>query len=389
MFLKVQMNKPRWTAAAACCMCMSYSAPARQAETLAQLHDRLAGDNVVLSSDEARQAADLAAQWRLQADQLSPTELARLACVECYVAAAVGDANAALERARTLLEQYPSNRDARAASYVAAVAAGDAQLAYSLAKKLSKDAGDEQRRLASRRRRLLRGVGKPAPVVTLRTADKTSYSVCRRANRVLLIDFWNTNRARTEEIEALRALYREHRDSMHFEMAGVNSDADLAGARAFAKKNGFIWDQCYEGDASPTLQAFRTGDPPWLVLVDAYGNIRATGSASEPGFRYALRAAIAETSGDFKAVTPRTRTGKQPVIAQVEYTPTPKQNTTEQGAGAPSNPEALGKLRQARAFFKTGNRTKAKALFEEIVRDYPGTPEARDAQEYLDSAWPP
>ena len=48
----------------------------------------------------------------------------------------------------------------------------------------------------------------------------------------------------------------------------------------------------------------------------------------------------------------------------------------------------LAKLTQARAFLKAKSRSKAIKLFEEIVRDYPGTREAQEAQEYLDALNP-
>ncbi|MBU0616169.1 MAG: hypothetical protein KKI02_00480, partial [Planctomycetes bacterium] len=54
----------------------------------------------------------------------------------------------------------------------------------------------------------------------------------------------------------------------------------------------------------------------------------------------------------------------------------------------PSNLEARAKLTQARAFLKAKSRSRAIKLFEEIVRDYPGTKEAQEAQEYLDSLNP-
>ena len=85
---------------------------------------------------------------------------------------------------------------------------------------------------------------------------------------------------------------------------------------------------------------------------------------------------------------PRTRDGQQPTRPSAAVEPK-EEKPAAPAAELPSNPEARGKLKLARTYLKTGKRTDAKLLFEEIVRDYPGTQEAEQAQEYLDSIWNP
>jgi len=218
----------------------------------------------------------------------------------------------------------------------------------------------------------------------------TGFRTTRRGDRVLLIDFWNVLQTREDDTsEALRALHEEYQHSLHVDFVGVNADAEaqVPEAKEFAKESGYVWKQRYEyaaTNAPITHQAFRAGTPPWQVLIDTFGYVRAVGSVREPGFQYALRAAIAEARRDFEVVLPRTRDGQQPERASAKIEPKTK-TAVQPERELPSNPDAAAKLTLARTYLKTGKRTDAKRLFEEIVRDFPGTLEAKEAQEYLDS----
>lgn len=363
-------------------------------QTLADLHARLSAENAVISVEEAMDCSERLKQLGLNAEELPPAERAVLGGVEVYIAAALGDAAAALTRARQLLQDFPEDGAARTAAYVAACAAGDAQLASELGTSLAQGAEGEQRRVWAARRRQMREIGKQAPECEIRAGDGSGFHTRRRSNRVLLLDFWTMLRKPDETTsQALRSIYKESRGSRYFEMVGVNADAEsrVAEARAFAGQAGYEWPQVYElasTNAPLTHGAFRAGEPPWQVLIDAYGYVRAVGVATEPGFRYAVRAALAECEGRYAAVPPRTREGEQAQFQRIEIEPSPaKKDAGDQEL--PSNPEAASKLRQARTFLRTGLRTKARELFEEILRDYPESREARDAQEYLDSMGDP
>ena len=372
----------------------AYAQSGAAGKELADLYAGLSRPDTAVSVEEATRCGEKLAQLALKSEDLSPTDRAWLGCVEVYIAAARGDAAAALARAQQLLKDFPEDHDVQVAAYVAACAAGDAQLAYDAGGKLAQGADSEQRRVWSARRRWLRQVGEAAPDVEIRAADGTAFQTQRRNNRVLLIDFWNMLEKPDDTLSALlRTTYKEYRSTVYFDMVGVNADAEgrLADAQAFAKQAGYEWPQAYEKtstNAPITHEAFHAGNPPWLVLIDAYGYVRAAGTATEPGFLYALRAAVAENEGRFAAVLPRTRAGVQAQVAKVEIAAaTDKKDAGDQDL--PSNAEAASKLRQARAFLRTGLKTKAKELLEEIVRDYPGTREAQEAQEYLDTSWSP
>jgi len=361
---------------------------------LKTLHGRIANPGAVLSAAEAQRAADRLAEWGLEPERLSADDRGRLRQVELYIALARGDAARALELARGLLAEQPEDQAALEAAYLSACAAGDAQLATQVLEQLGKTATGQQRRLLSLRRRWVRGVGEKAPDVTIRTEDLTEFSTTRRGERVLLIDFWNVLTPPDEAtMRALRELYGEYRHNLYIEFVGVNADAEsrIAEAQAFAKQNGLVWKQRYEAQAQEapiTHQAFHAGTPPWQVLIDTFGYIRAIGAASEPGFVYAVRAAVAEAQGQYELVMPRTRAGQQAQRGGAAPETREKEEAGDKPAGPlPSNPEALQKLQLARTYLKTGKRTDARRLFEEIVRDFPGTQEAREAQEYLDSIW--
>ncbi len=361
---------------------------------LNKLHERIADPGKVLTAKDARQATNRLAEWKLTPEKLSPEDRARLGRIEVYIALAKGDAKAALERARSLLDESADDAAGCEAAYLAACAAGDAKLGSDMLKKLTKGAKGDRRRRLSQRRRWIRGVGKKAPEVEIRAEDMTAFRTTRRGDRVLLIDFWNVLSTREDDTsESLRALREEYQHSLHVDFVGVNADAEtrVPEAKEFAKESGYVWKQRYEyaaADAPITHQAFRAGKPPWQVLIDTFGYVRSIGSAREPGFQYALRAAIAEARGDYPVVLPRTRDGKQSERASAKIEPQAKKPAQQEGE-LRSDPDAAAKLNLARTYLKTGKRTDAKRLFEEIVRNYPGTLEAKEAREYLDSIWNP
>ncbi len=361
---------------------------------LGKLHDRIADPDTLLTAKDAKQAKNRLAEWKLKPEHLTLEDRTRLRRIEVCITLADGDAKTALQRAQALLDEFPDDSRVLETAYLAACAAGDAKLGSDLLKKLAKGAKGDQRRRISQRRRWMRGVGKQAPEVEIRAEDMTGFRTRRRGERVLLIDFWNVVQTRASDTSAaLRALRKEYQHSRHLDLVGVNADAEarVPEAKAFAKESGYVWKQRYEHaatDARITHQTFHAGKPPWQVLIDTFGYVRAVGSVDEPGFQYALRAAVAEARGDYEIVLPRTRGGTQPERASAKIEPKPKKKSDAGDQELPSNLDARAKLTQARVFLKAKSRSRAMKLFEEIVRDYPGTEEAREAQEYLDSLNP-
>jgi thiol-disulfide isomerase/thioredoxin len=310
---------------------------------------------------------------------------------------AVGDAHLATGYLVELQEQSPDERKTLDAGYLAACASGNAQLGDQMLKQLRRLTGADERRLLAQRRRWLRGVGTPAPEITVTTEDGTAVTPAERDGVVLVIEFWATRFPPSDElVTAFRQVYEVYQKDRKVEFLGVNTDspARVEQAQVFAKSTGYVWSQHYERGTprdKSVRKAFGAGTPPWQVVVGQYGYIRAVGAADEPGFQYALRAAVAEAKRRYDPVLARTRDGKQATpkgtVAETAKRQAPDKKKPSATGELPSNPEAARKLGLARTFLKTGRRTDAKRLFEEVVRDYPGTREAKLAREYLDN-WP-
>lgn len=399
MYAVSVVRKTRLVVFMACGACLTAATAAGQSKAvlseLGKLHDRLAQPENTLSEKDGKQARDRLAEWKLAAEKLSPEHRARLLRVETYVSLALGDARTALEKAGALLDEWPEDQAVFEVAYLAALAGGDAKLGGDTLKKLGKTAKGQKRRAISLRRRQMRGVGRKAPETVIRADDMTEFRTTRRGGRLLFVDLWNLSDKPDEStVAALCGLHAHYENSLHFEMVGVNADdeANAAAAKAFVKDSGYAWPQRYEYQsrkAPITHGAFHAGKPPWQVLIDTFGYVRAVGDLRDPGFQYAIRAAISEARGDREIVMVRSHDGEQPEKAG-DKIKAPVKKKPKAGVGEkPSDPEAVRLFRLARTYLKTGKRTDSKRLFEQIVREYPGTREAREAQEYLDTAFRP
>lgn len=360
-------------------------------QQLGQLYERLAKPGVVPAPDAVQKADSQLGGWALDPAKLSGEHRARLLTLQALVALGHGDAATAHSSAGPILE---SSKDVAAieVAYYAACAAGDAALGEQALAALAATTDENAKSSVPTRRRCNQLSGGAAPDVLIRLDDVSEISPRKRGSKALLIDFWSMLPAPADDqVAALRRLYAEMRAAGGMEFIGVNADSEsrTEKARAFAKSGGYEWKQRYEtvsGKAPITHGAFKCGTPPWTVVIDHYGYIRATGAAGDPGVIYAARAAAAEARGDFERVRTRTRDGKQPEeprepVATVTDKPKP---TVGAGSGeAKSSPEAASKLRQAIVFRKTGKYKDARRLLQEIIRDYPGTHEASDAEAEL------
>lgn len=366
-------------------------------EELKQLHDRIARVDQVLAPQEAADARSRLRAWNFSPESLKPPQRELLARVETFTALGLGDAGGARKAWARLADLAPRKRSTIEAGYLVAAAAADAQQADAHLKEIFEKMTGAEKQQVMERRRWLRQVGKLAPQVTI-DAGEATIAARDRKRVVLLIDFWNTlNPPGSGELATLQRIYEEHKGSATFSMVGINADSEarLEKARTYARENGLTWPQCYEkksAGAPLTHAAFEAGRPPWQVLIDGRGVIRAVGSAGEPGFRYALRAALAETVGDFDAPAPRDLDGRTPdelrsAAALPGAVSSPDPTAPETPPPAPdlkSDPQAANLFRQAQILMK--NKTKkaeAKALLQRIIDEYPNSLEARDARDIL------
>jgi hypothetical protein len=349
---------------------------------LAALHARLVRPAEIISEQDGAAALERLEELAPDYHKLDRADRERSLKIEIYAALAAGNAGRALERYQELRSLAPEAAGTRAAAYVVGLASGRASLVAEAAES-DKARGAALRDVAER-------IGLAAPDVVIRTDEGGTVSVRKRENAVLLLDFWSARQpADRKRVEALTSVHRAYEQEPFLEMVGVNTDSrgDLEKARQFAKDSGYVWKQCYEQKAEKapiTHGAFKIElGGPGCVLVDSRGRIRAAGDIADPALVYAVRAAVAEARGDYPYLPPRSLAAQAAADAQAAGG---KDKSEPQATGdLPSNPEAAAKLRQAHAFRRAGRKSDALRMYREIVRDYPGTREAAEAQELLDA----
>lgn len=366
----------------------------RDLSELEQLHDAVVRPETVLERADVRRESSRLAELGLDAAQLDSPHKERLHRALLYIALAEGDAAKAQQHAVALREAGAQDRASLLAIMQAATAAGDAKLANDTLRPLTRTLAASERRAWAGRRMRLRMIGEEAPSLKIETESEGAISIKPRRGKILVIDFWNTLLEPPAEHRAgLRKLWDAYRLDRNVEFVGVNNDsaAKMPEAQQFAATEQYVWPIRYErqGITSPIAKEFRAARPPWTVVIDSFGYIRAIGGASEPGLHYAIRAAVREAAGDKQVVLPRTRSGEQPKLPDAQSTASSSGTDGSQpdaGDGyAPQNADAKRLLDQARTYIRTGLKTKARELLQRIIAEYPGTREAEDAQDYLES----
>jgi len=360
--------------------------PALRAE-VQRWHERLFGSKTAVSVADGRQAREQIARWNLDRKTLDAEVRGELLRLEIIAALAIGDAGYAVKHAAELGREFPALQSTRRATWLAAVAAGDAALARQTLEQLKEGGATKDKAIAVRLARLQR-VGHAAPDRTVTTAGGPPMALRQRQGVVLLIDFWSVREPPADrQVEALRQLVATYKAEGQVAFLGVNTDAaeDVEAARKLAADKGYTWPQFYEQStgAGTLAAAFGVETLPWDVIIDGAGNVRAVGAAFEPEFQYALRAAFAEAKKEYPALAPRTVDGQVAPGPNGESAREASEKNEEQVAPEPEpphDPEAARLLDQARLYLKTGKKTEAKKLLQELIEKYPHTWEAREAR---------
>ncbi len=376
------------------------AASAQDAETLKALrdwHGKVVQPGQVAPENLGQLARERIAAWKLPVDKLEPADRGRLVGLTIHAALAVGDARTALEWLPKLAAEGEEDRDTLMTAWLVSGAAGDAQLTQDTLNKL-KAAGVLGEKLVAKRVKRLDMIGRPAPDVEVAADQGAVVKLRKRDGIVLVIDFWQYARRPNRSLaQRVRESWQEYADNPHVAFLGVNSDDPtlLAEAMQFVLDNGYGWPQHYEQrsvDAPLTVRAFGIEKTPRDVVIDADGNVRAVGSVAEVSFKYALRAAVAEAAGKFPALPPKTTAGVAAPVAKPKHPvvkPPAAKKADEPSAvrkdDLPHSDEAKSLLEKARLFVKTGRKTDARRLFNEVIAKYPGTWEAADARERLES----
>ncbi len=371
-------------------------AAAQDSKTLGELkrwHDKLAESKTAISVADGQQARAELKKWGLSPDKLEAEPRGQLLRLEIFAALAVGDANGAVTVLPALERDFPKTQETLRAKWMTAVAAGDAQLAQQTLEQLKEGGTAKDKAIATRLARL-RLVGTPAPDDEVAAEGGRKCPLRKRGGVVLALDFWNTREPPMErQVAALRGLAEAYAPDPKVEFLGINAGTpeQADAAKKLAAEKGYKWPQHYEtlAGAPLTEQAFHVESSPWDVLIDGDGNVRAVGAASEPEFQYALRAAVAEVKGDYPPVAPKTTegvaaaraAGETPAVeAEKKGEKKEKEEQAKPEPEPPHDPEAAKLLDQARLYLKTGKKTDAKKLLQELIEKYPNTWEAREAK---------
>ncbi len=385
-----------------------------QSSELQSLLDELSAA-AVLTPEQGRAALQKFAQLKLSPGTLPPADRERALQVELLGNLAIGDAGRAAERAAELFSDAKAPQAVLDRALLAAVAAGDAQLGEQIAERRAKFVKPDEHRAIARARMAFTRVGQKAPAARLEVLG-TDYAPATDG-KVFALYFWTLLRPpAAEQSRGATALFEAFKSDPDVRFIGVNADSAARGdaARKFADENGYLWPQVYEQQsikAPITHVAYDAPFSPCIIVIDSYGFLRCVADPADAAAAYALRSAAAEARNEYRPVPARTKAGVPAEFTPRASAPPPKSATSAAGgagksassggAGAgdkpsggaasqgelSSNDEAEAKLRQARTYLRTGKRSDAKRMFEEITRDYPGTRQAKEAQEYLD-AWP-
>ncbi len=374
---------------------------------LRALHDELNKPGLILTAEQGEAALVKLDKWEPLPAGTSNDRLAMADRLRLLASLAVGDA-ASADQALVELRKHDSRAtDLTELEVTVALALGDAPRAMELVKKLKDTARSKDEKTWSLHERRLRRVGAEAPAETVTADNGTAFPLRERNGRVLVLDFWNMQKKPTDtQVGAVRKLQESLKAEAVVEFLGVCAPGGGTPdeMKRFASSKGYAWPQVYERSGESTLssKAFAAGPPLWNVLIDRGGMVRAVGAADEAAFVYAVRAAVAERNGKYEYVAPvaleksskpkksdepkisakpEAEKGKSKPESKPEAKPQPKEPP---GKGdLPSSPEAEALLKQARVYLKTGKKTDAKKLLNEIIQKYPGTREAREAEEIL------
>lgn len=350
-----------------------------------QMLDRLTKPGVVLSMDEAKEVRGVFDGLGIDLSKAKPDQKAKVLACDIYTAAMIGNAEKLLEPSKTLATELADQPGGREAAYFAALVTGNGELARSVAKDGYDKATGDDKKLWSQRRQYAADIGKPAPDASFRVDDATEIKPNNRGDTVLVIDFWNVlSPPPAASLAGLKKVYDEWKSESNNMFVGVNCDSEsrVERARKYAADNGLAWQHRYEQKAvgAPiTHQAFKVAATPWTVIIDTLGQIRFVGDPAGSAFACTLRCAVAEARGEHPAMTEKRRSGKvdEPTVAK-------KKDDKAEG-DLPSNADAAAKMNLVRTYWKTGKKGEARKILQEIIANYPGTREAKEAKDWLEN----
>lgn len=327
----------------------------------------------VLSREKGEEALRRSAEIAPKLAALSSEERAKALELAVHSHLLRGDAAGAKLAFDKFAEADATTSTASQTGYLVGVVAGDAVVALQALTAWEAEDGAKRKTLRAHEENL-RLIG---------ATIKDRSALAGGEPKLLVLDCWSPPEITARSTAALvRAIETHDRNAVRFVGVCLADKAAAATGPGAARQ----WTQFY-ADSDPASTVLLNAFPisrNVVLIIEADGVIRsAAWGGDDPAFHYALRAAVAESKGEFAPITPR---GLREASEQNhDAAPTAGAGTGSAASGTVmrSDPEAARLLDQARLFVRTGRRTDARKLFQEIMDRFPNTTEAAEAAERI------
>lgn len=355
---------------------------------MSQAYEKLAKPQKLIDAGAAANMLRQIADWRFRLPELSTEEVRQLKLLNLHCAAANGDARRMVEVIDSIAFRFKDDPETQYGLFLSGVANADAKRGLDAVKTIGSSLPRAEQLPWLFWVRGFRQVGQAAPDLDIKLDGARDLNPRQLTRTALALVFWR--RADISDPEAfagaIEPLHKWRLDHTSVRLVGVNCDtpADQKAARQFEGAHNLKWEACE--NAEEVAKAFGVTEFPTMIIVDEEGLIRAVGRPDAPAMHYALRVTTRYADGDADYFPPRDQDGvvikvERPASAPVEASAAP----TPAGGGDAlrDDANAESKLREARAFIRTGMKTKAREILEAVIRDYPGTKQAVEARQRL------
>ncbi|MCA9244099.1 MAG: hypothetical protein KDA32_09105 [Phycisphaerales bacterium] len=353
-------------------------------------YEKLAKADLIVPPDEAAAMLSQIADWRFRLPDLEKEEVRKLKLLNLHCAAADGDARRMVEVVDSIAFVFKDDPETHYGLFLAAVANADAKRGLDAIKAIGAPLSREQQLPWLFWVRGFRKVGEAAPETPLKFENARDLSPRALNRSVLALVFWRRDDIRdpdafSKAVAPLRAWALDHAS---VKLVGANCDgaSDAETAKQFEGAHDLKWESCVNGQE--LAKAYDITEFPAVVIVDSEGLIRTIGRPETPATHYSLRVATRYAEGAADYFPPRDAEGK--LIKIERPSESAPASASSSGGAAPSSgdglrddPAAESRLREARTFIRTGMKSKAREILQAIIRDYPGTKQAVEAQQRL------
>jgi peroxiredoxin len=196
------------------------------------------------------------------------------------------------------------------------------------------------------------------------TLDGKSVGSRALRGKMVLLEFWSTTCPICIANVGHMVQLKEQFGPQGLEIVGVCLNDEPQAPRKFVKDNGWTWPQILDRPGSRLQRQFDVDGTPTLLLVNPEGVLAWSGDIDE------LDKAVAE---QMQKTPPRLP------AARPEPKPTPSAPKTADS----DNAKAKSALSVAAAYKAAGKNDLARQRYEQVIKDFPGTPQAEEAKAEL------